>query len=79
MENDATACFDHMIPSLGMVSLHAYGVSDVIVNLIGKTLKKCATGSRRTLEFPRDTINTWLQSPYIAQGKAALDPLAFGY
>jgi hypothetical protein len=40
MENDASACFDRMIPSLVMLSLRAYGVPEEIVILIGKTLEK---------------------------------------
>jgi hypothetical protein len=40
MENDATACFDRMIPSLVMISLRAYGAPEEIVTLIGKTLAK---------------------------------------
>jgi hypothetical protein len=40
MENDATVCFDHMIPSLVMVSLHTYGIPEAIVNLIRKTLER---------------------------------------
>jgi hypothetical protein len=40
MENDATACFDHMIPSLVMLSLRAYGIPEGIVTLLGKTLEQ---------------------------------------
>jgi hypothetical protein len=40
MENDATTCFDRMIPSLVMISLRAYGVPENLVELIGKTLEK---------------------------------------
>jgi hypothetical protein len=40
MENDATACFDRMIPSMVMISLRAYGVPEEIVTLMGKTLEK---------------------------------------
>jgi hypothetical protein len=40
MENDATACFDRMIPSLVMLSLRAYGVPEQIVRLLGTTLEK---------------------------------------
>jgi hypothetical protein len=40
MENDATACFDHMIPSLVMLSLRAYGVPEEVITLLGKTLEQ---------------------------------------
>jgi hypothetical protein len=40
MENDATACFDRMIPSLVMLSLRAYGVPEPVVTLMGTTLEK---------------------------------------
>jgi hypothetical protein len=40
MENDATACFDRMVPSLVMLALRAKGVPPEITTLIGKTLEK---------------------------------------
>jgi hypothetical protein len=40
MENDATRCFDCMVPSLVMVSLRTYGIPEAIVHLIGNTLEK---------------------------------------
>jgi hypothetical protein len=39
MENDATACFDQMIPSLVMLSLRAYRVPKAVITLMGKTLE----------------------------------------
>ncbi len=40
MENDATACFDRMLPSLVTLSLRANGVSEAIAKIIGATLLK---------------------------------------
>ena len=40
MENDATACFDRMIPSLVNLGLRANGVPEEIAKLIGTTLVK---------------------------------------
>jgi hypothetical protein len=38
MENDATACFDRMIPSVVMLALRTHGVPTTIATLIGETL-----------------------------------------
>jgi hypothetical protein len=40
MENDATVCFNRMLPSLVMLALQANGVPEAIVTLMGKTLVK---------------------------------------
>jgi hypothetical protein len=38
MENDTTACFDRMIPSMVMLALRVHGVPATITTLIGNTL-----------------------------------------
>jgi hypothetical protein len=38
MENDATACFDRMIPSLVNIALRTNGVPEAITRLLGTTL-----------------------------------------
>ena len=40
MDNDATACFDRMVPSLVMLALRARGVPSEITALMGATLEK---------------------------------------
>ena len=43
MENDGTACFDHMVPSLLNIALQSQGIPEESARLIGTTLVKMQT------------------------------------
>jgi hypothetical protein len=77
MENDATACFDRMLPSLVMISLRAYGVPEELVTLIGKMLENMCYKIKTKIGI--SNTNTRKTHRYMALDKGEPAHLAFGH
>ena len=77
MENDATACFDRMIPSLVTLSLRAHGVPDEIAKLIGTTLVKMRYRIKTKLGISKRYYRHTKENPIYGTGQGSAGSMAF--
>jgi hypothetical protein len=77
MENDATACFDRMIPSLVTIGLRAHGVPEEITKIIGKTLVKMRYRIKTKLGISTRYYSHTTDNPIYGTGQGSAGSMAF--
>ena len=77
MENDATACFDRMIPSLVNIALRSQGVPAEIARLIGTTLVKMRYRIKTKLGISTRHYSHTSQNPIFGTGQGSAGSMAF--
>ena len=77
MENDATACFDRMLPSLVTLSLRANGVSEAIAKIIGTTLLKMRYRIKTKLGISKRFYSHSADHPVYGTGQGSAGSMAF--
>jgi hypothetical protein len=77
MENDATACFDRMLPSLVTLSLRAHGAPIEIAKLIGTTLVKMRHRIKTKLGVSKRHYSHSRDHPVCGTGQGSAGSMAF--
>jgi hypothetical protein len=69
---DATACYDRIIPNLGMIVSRKFGVPATVTKTNATTLEGARYHIRTELGLSEDSSNTASTTQYMARAKAAL-------
>jgi hypothetical protein len=77
MENDATACFDRMIPSLVNIALRTNGVPEAITRLLGTTLVNMRYQVKTKLGMSTGHYSHSQAAPTHGTGQGSAGPMAF--